>query len=71
MELDDFERGKVDQITIYRKKPKCNDVRCKILPFEANSEKRENKENEPPLSDQDKKELEIVRSRLAKRNSRR
>jgi len=70
-DLEDFNLDKTQELTIYRKKPKCDDVRCKVLKIEAKTEKGDNRNDEDSLSDQDKKELEAIRNRLAKHNSRR
>lgn len=69
-DIEDFNLDKTQELTIYRKKPKCDDVRCKVLKIEAKTEKGYNRTDEDSPSDSDKKELEAIRSRLARRRPR-
>ena len=46
---------KSDQITLYKKKPKCSDEHCKILAFDLNVKPMQNRRGETPIGNKIKK----------------
>ena len=54
-DLRAYQMGKVKSLTVYSKRPKCEDDQCKIIKLEAHIKSRDNPKREDPSKSKNKK----------------